>query len=253
MSRVALIALIALSAVALGGCGTETYGANSSSTTPPKYTCTTWTADANHQYPGGGCWGPNTLSVGTATGQPFGVTQTNGGATGPIPIQTPTPTNSPTGRPTVTSLVPFLVKTTKGQIIQIVSVQGGTAPLSVAKDGTKPKNGRFVTVYVNVTASDRITDRSAPPAAISPEDFFLVDTSGKRYDVWDGNSLHAVPEPEDRLQATKLPNPQDQATGNIAFDIPEGQLILGYKTPDGALSAAVSRPVFGYWTLPFSS
>jgi hypothetical protein len=106
---------------------------------------------------------------------------------------------------------------------------------------------------VDVTADGKITDPDAPPAAISPEDFFMVDTSGKRYDVWNGNRLHAIPKPEDRLQATTLPNPRDRATGRIAFDIPEGPLKLAYTTPEGALSPAIARPVFGYWTLPFVS
>jgi hypothetical protein len=183
----------------------------------------------------------------TATGQPFGITQT-----GPVPTHTATPSSRPTGPPTVSVQMPFLVKTKDGKLIQVVTVQQGGGYMTVAQDGQKPKNARFVTVYVDVLAYEKINDPSAPLAAISPEDFFMVDGSGKRFDVWNGNSLHAVPKPEDRLQPTKLPNPHDRARGWIGLDVPQGALKLGYITPNGVLSPAVSRPVFGYWSLPLT-
>jgi hypothetical protein len=123
----------------------------------------------------------------------------------------------------------------------------------VAQDGTKPTNTRFLTISVDVIAYQQISDPGAPPAGISPEDFFVVDATGKRYDVWNGNSLHALPRPSDRLQPTKLPTPRDRVIGRIAFDVPGGPLKLGYTTPEGVLSPAVSKPVLGYWNLPFAS
>ena len=97
-------------------------------------------------------------------------------------------------------------------------------------------------VDVSVIATHTISDPNAPPAAIRPEDFFIMEGSGKRYDVWNGNSVHVIPKPEDRLQVTKLPNPRDSTAGKITFDVPEGALKLGYLTPKGDLYPGAPGP-----------
>jgi hypothetical protein len=66
----------------------------------------------------------------------------------------------------------------------------------------------------------------------------MIDGSGQRWAVWNGNSLHAVPKPDDRLQAT-TPKLREAAVGSIAFDVPEGVLKLGYTLSE--------RSVI-YWT-----